>query len=218
MNLNITDQEEGKFHSEDEYNLSSSSNITFNVSQDTLGEPNPILAEVFASPPFKIVAVIVYLLLILVGCVLLFLIIHFEQFGGDPQKRSIFNQMFAYLAATELLTTLVTEHIFLARVLFGCLPQGLGTTYWFIVIFRASVYAFLFPITAIYKTVRIFSFRRIAGLNDDFLSIFFFMATIMNCFIFTYVQYMLGYSEDNALTVINACSNRDITMHVKNYG
>ena len=100
MNLNITDQEEGKFHSEDEYNLSSLSNITFNVSQETLGEPNPILAEVFESPPFKIVAVIVYLLLMLVGCVLLFLVIHFEQFGGDPQKRSIFNQMFAYLAAT----------------------------------------------------------------------------------------------------------------------
>ena len=115
--------------------MSSTSDITFNVSQEMLGESNQILAEVFESPPFKIVAVIVYLLLILVGCVLLFLVIHFEQFGGDPQKRSIFNQMFAYLAATELLTTLVTEHIFLARVIFGCLPQALGTSYWSIVIF-----------------------------------------------------------------------------------
>ena len=89
MNFNITDQEEGKFHADEEYNLSSSSNITFNISQETLGEPNPILAEVFESPPFKIVAVIVYLLLILVGCVLLFLIIHFEQFGGDPQTKCL---------------------------------------------------------------------------------------------------------------------------------
>ena len=102
---------------------------------------------------------------------LLFLILHYEQFGGDPQKRSIFNQIIGFIAAIELVTALVTEHIFMARVFIGCLPSGLGSFFWFMNGFKHATYTILLVIATTYKMTRTYSFRRIAGLNDDFFSL-----------------------------------------------
>ena len=205
---NITFDHRPLFNLEDEYNNSSSAtNITFNVSEEAMMDGmDPILAEVFESPTLRILACIAYILLIPIGCTLLFLILHYEQFGGDPQKRSIFNQVIGFLAAIELVTGLVTEHIFMARVFIRCLPSGLGTFFWFTNGFKDATYTLLFVIATTYKMIRTYSFRRIAGLNDDFLSLFFLMASVMNSFIFTYAQYMLGHSETHPQYIIMTCS------------
>ena len=204
---NITLDQGSLFNFEDEYyNLSPATNTSFNNSDETIMDGlDPVLAEVFESPTFRILAFISYILLIPIGCTLLFLVIHYEQFGGDPQKRSIFNQIVGFLAAIELVTAVVTEHIFLARILFGCLPRGLGTFFWFTKVLQQSTYAILFTIATTYKMIRIYSFRRIAGLNDDFLSLFFLVASIMNAFIFTFVQYMFGKAEVSLPFVIMTC-------------
>ena len=44
--------------------------------------------EAFDTPTLKVVTLIIYFLLVPIGCILHFLVIHYEQFGGDPQKRS----------------------------------------------------------------------------------------------------------------------------------
>ena len=127
---NTTFIQEALFNLKDKYNnLSSTINTSFNVSEETIMNKgiDSVLAEAFESPTFRVFAFIAYLLIIPIGCTLLFLIIHYEQFGGDPQKRSIFNQIIGYMATIELVTAIVTEHIFIARILFRCLPSGLGT-------------------------------------------------------------------------------------------
>ena len=216
---NITLIKEAVLNFEDEYNnLSSATNVSFNVSEETMmtNGIDPVLAEVFDSPTFKTLAFIAYLLLIPIGCSQLFLIVHYEHFGGDPQKRSIFNQIIGFLAAIEFVTAIVTEHIFIARILFGCLPSGLGTFFWFTNGFKHATYTILFNIGMTYKMIRTYSFKRIAGLNDDFLSVFFLMASIMNALIFTFVQYMLGHAEAHPQFVIMTCGTESELHTIQN--
>ena len=194
--------------SEDNFNkLSSTTNISFKMSQETMVKGmDPILAEVFESPTFRVLAFFAYILLIPIGCSLLFLMIHYEHFGGDPQKRSIFNQIIGFLAAIELVTGIVTEHIFIARIVFGCLPSGLGTCFWFINKSKHVACSILIMIAATYKVIRMYSFRRIASLNDDSFSTFFLLASIMNAFIFTFVCYMIDHAQSSLQTVIMTCN------------
>ena len=126
---NITFDQDVLFNFEDEFkNMSAATNTSFNISEETLMNGiDPVLDDVFKSPLHIILAFSAYMLLIPVGCTLQFLMLHYEQFGGDPQKRSIFNQVIGFLAAIEFVTSMLTEHIFMARVLIGCLPSGLGT-------------------------------------------------------------------------------------------
>lgn len=163
-------------------------------------------ADAFDSPTIKAMTLIIYFVVILIGCLLHFLVIHYEQFGGDPQKRSIFNQIIAFISATEILNALVFEHIFLARVLFGCLPREIATLNWFCINFRNSVFVTFITIAVTYRATRIFSFRRIAGLNDNAISIFILLATAMNNFMYTIVLYILGAAETHPGYSIVACS------------
>ena len=204
---NITFDQGSLFNLEDEYNHSSSAtNKCFNVSEEAnIDGTDPILAEVFQNPVLRTFAFIAYILLIPIGCTLLFLMLHYEQLGGDPQKKSIFNQIIGFIAAIELVTALVTEHIFITRIFIGCLPSGLGSFFWFTNGFKHATYTFLLVIATTYKMIRTYSFRRIAGLNDDFLSLFSLLALIMNAFIFTFVQYMLGHAEVHPQYVIMTC-------------
>ena len=205
---NITFDQRRLFNIEDEYNYSSSAtDVSFNISEEAMMDgTDPILAEVFENPTLRILACFAYILLIPIGCTLVFLVLHYEQFGGDPQKRSIFNQIIGFLAAIELVTALVTEHIFMARVFIGCLPSGLGTFFWFINGFRHAIYMLLLAIATTYKMIRTYSFRRVAALNDDFLSLYILMASIMLAFIFFYVQYMFGLGEGHNQFIVMTCS------------
>ena len=185
--------------------LKSNETMYPSISNGSLLQDGSDFAEAFDSPTIKALTLIIYFVVILIGCPLHFLVIHYEQFGGDPQKRSIFNQIITYISATEILYALVFEHIFLARVLFGCLPKEIGTLNWFCINFRNSVFATFITIIVTYRAMRIFSFRRIAGLNDNAVSIFILLATAMNNFLYTIILYMLGAAEAHPAFKIVAC-------------
>ena len=161
--------------------------------------------EAFDTPPLKVVTLIIYFLLVPIGCLLHFLVIHYEQFGGDPQKRSIFNQIIAYIAAFEILNALVSEHILVMRVFYGCLPIEIATLHWFSVNFKNSVVVTFITVSLMYRTMRIFSFKRVAGLNDKVVSIFILLATALNNFLYVVMYCMLGGSQSHQLTKIMAC-------------
>ena len=122
-------------------------------------EYHPEFAVAFDSPTIKAITVTIYFLVIPIGCLLHFLVIHYEQFGGDPQKRSILNQIIAYISGLEISNALVFEHIFAARVFFGCLPREIATLIWFCIIFKNSVLLTFIVIAVTYKAIKIFSFR-----------------------------------------------------------
>ena len=159
----------------------------------------------FDSPTLRAVTLIIYFLVMPIGCLLHFLVIHYEQFGGDPQKRSLYNRIIAYISALEILHAIVVEHIFVARVFLGCLPSEIGTFNWFCKNLKNSILVTLITITLSYRTMRVYNFRQIAGLNDNALSIFILLATFMNNFSYMTIRYMFGEGENNIGFNIMTC-------------
>ena len=168
-------------------------------------EVDPDFSDAYDSPTIKVISLIIYFLGLPMGCVLHFLVIHYEQFGGDPQKRSIYNQIISYTAALEILHWLVVEHIFVARVLFGCLPSEIATFNWFYKNLKNSMLVTFITIALTYRTIRVYSFRKVAGLNDNALSIFILLATFLNNFLYMITRYMLGEAEGNIGFKIMTC-------------
>ena len=190
-------------------------NPSFIVLEDTVSETDSSFATAYDSLALKIIALITYILKIPVGCTLLFLVIHFEQFGGDPQKRSIFNQIFAYMAAIKIVGVLLIQNLFTARVFFGCMPDVLGTVIWFSMIFENVIALLLLMVASTYKMLRLYFFNRIACLNDDFFSIFILLATSTISMVFMTIEYMMGENERHPLYQIVTCGKGEIDFEQK---
>ena len=111
-------------------------------------------------------------ILIILGNFLWFGVIHYEKFGGDPQKRSLTNQLTSHAAIFVLFwmnATLLTHFL---RALFGCLPFWLG--YSVIWIRRFCFTTCLMYIVEIlgFKLLLLISFSTMSGLNENFYSVF----------------------------------------------
>ena len=182
-------------------NISRSNDVEEFLNEDV----DPDFARAFDSPTIKVVTLMIYLLMTPIGCVLNFLVIHYEQFGGDPQKRSISNQIIAFIAAIEILSVLISEHILLTRVFAGCLQSEIGTLFWFCNTYKHALIATLIAIALTYRTVKVFSFRRVASLNDNALSVFILAASVMNNFLFVIVRYMFGEAKGKTLIKTMTC-------------
>ena len=154
--------------------------------------------DTFDSPIIKAVTLIIYILVMPIGCLLHFLVIHYEQFGGDPQKRSIYNRIIAYISAIEILHANVVEHVFIARVFFGCLPSEIGTFNWFFKNLKNSIQVTLIIIALTYGTMKVYNFRRIVWWDDNALSIFILLATCLNNFLYMIVRYDFGEGYKNS--------------------
>ena len=183
--------------------------------EGTYSEIDPAFATAYESLTLKIIAIMTYILKVPIGCTLLFFVIHFEQFGGDPQKRSVFNQIVAFLAAGEIIGVLATEHLFIARVFFGCMPDVFGTMIWFCGVCKNAIGSLLVTVASTYKMLRLYFFKRIACLNDDFVSLFILLASIMNSLIYMTVQYMMGENERHPKYQIMTCGRGEIDFNQK---
>ena len=190
-------------------------NPSFIVLEDTFSKTDPSFATAYESLTLKIIAIITYILKVPVGCTLLFLVIHFEQFGGDPQKRSIFNQIFAYMAAIKIIGVLLIQNLFTIRVFFGCMPDVLGTVIWFSMIFENVIVLLLLMVASTYKMLRLYFFNRMACLNDDFFSIFILLVTITISMIFMTIEYMMGENVRHPLYQIVTCGKGEIDFEQK---
>ena len=183
--------------------------------EGTYSEVNPAFATAYESLTLKIIAIMSYILKVPIGCTLLFLVLHFEQFGGDPQKRSIFNQIVAFLAASEIIGIITTEHLFIARLFFGCMPDVLGTMIWFCLTCKNAIGSLLLMVASTYKMSRLCFFKRIACLNDDFISLFILLASIMNSLIYMTIQYMMEENKKHPQYQIMTCGRGEMDFNQK---
>ena len=185
------------------------------VVEGTYNEIDPAFATAYESLALKIIAMMSYILKVPIGCTIWFLVLHFEQFGGDPQKRSVFNQIVAFLAAIEIIGVLTAEHLFMARVFFGCMPDVFGTIIWFCIACKSFIGSLFLMMASTYKMSRLYFFRRIAGLNDNFISIFILIASIINSLIYTTIQYMMGENERHPQYQSMTCGRGEIDFNQK---
>ena len=141
----------------------------------------------------KIIATMTYLLVETVGSSLYLCIIHFERYGGDPQKRSVSNRFISFGAYFSLLGIWIGQSIYYGRVMFGCLPEILGEVLIFLRFYVALGAWSSLVISLIYKCLQIYAFHFTAGLNDEMISRFIEMFLGIFLFLLSCVKHYLGY-------------------------
>ena len=101
------------------------------------------------------------------GIPLWFAIIHFEKFGGDPQKRSLSNILTAYLGYVLIAISLICPPIRFTRVIMGCLPYEVGLL--FVMARQCGSYmvGYIFSLILMYKCLRLYKFHMTAWFIDD---------------------------------------------------
>ena len=162
--------------------------------------------NIYESLTLRITLCLICLALMTVGSVLWFVLITFERFGGDPQKRSLSNQLTYYLGFTALLTLNVNAFTHFLRASIGCL--SLYLVCFSIMVKRAASFMiamFLLEIL-LYKLLQLVIYKRIAALNDDLISVFVLLTNLFLVSIVVFVWVWLG-SMDNAYTNLLCCLN-----------
>ena len=141
----------------------------------------------------KTIATITYFLVETIGSFLYICIIHFERYGGDPQKRSFSNRFISFAAYFSLLDIWVAQSIYYYRVMFGCLPVILGEVLIFFRFFVALGGWSSLVISLIYKCMQIYAFHFTARLNDDIWSLFIKLFLSLLFFLWCCAKHHLGY-------------------------
>ena len=107
----------------------------------------------------------------------LLLIIHFKQYGGDPQKRSLVNQLTSIICAAMFIILVTKSLLMPIRVIFGCFHPYFGycVSFCFLVLVLCII---MFSIEILlYKLLEVFAYRLVVDLNEDNCGYFF---SIMN--------------------------------------
>ena len=151
------------------------------------------LADLYDNIPTKIIATVTYILLETIGSFLFLSAIHFERYGGDPQKRSISNRLISFACMNALIGIWIPQSIYYARVMFGCLPHFLGEALIFFRFFIGIGVWSALVVSLIYKCLQIYAFHFTAGLNDEIISIFIEMFLGLFNFLLCFVKHHLGY-------------------------
>ncbi len=106
-------------------------------------------------------------------------IIHYEHFGGDPQKRTVLNSLTAYgcamLCCHQLVTGTVTEAFFMEGPV-----GGIPALIHIVARMFTSVGMFLaWTEQVVIKWLMVFRWKNAAVLSDDFFALFFKLFNVM---------------------------------------
>ena len=122
---------------------------------------------------FKMAMIVFALTTLFLGTIALGCIWHFERYGGDPQKRTILNQLIGLLALNNLFGQAPQLLTVSYRLLFG--PLTVQMAMWsFIAVTIASSMVILFILDEIIliRWLSVFVWKQLPPINDDFFGMF----------------------------------------------
>ena len=95
------------------------------------------------------------------------MIIQFENFGGDPMKRSLNNQIVSQVMLSGLLDNVVCMPVLTWRIVSGSpLHSAIAAFTTFVYQFYRAWIVLTFLELAVFKTLMINKFSRVAGIDD----------------------------------------------------
>ena len=113
------------------------------------------------------------------GSLLLPLIVHFEKYGGDPQKRTLVNQLTSYSCAALSIILITKDLTVLTRVVFGCLHPYFGHFASILSgIMEKCMAMFLIEIL-LYKLFQVLAYRFIIDINEDNVASYFLILNLV---------------------------------------
>ena len=146
-----------------------------------------------ASWGMTILYFICFIIVLFVGCPLLLSIVHFEQFGGDPQKRRLSNMILSNICIFLIFHVNVWSLMLGLRVIFGPLYHGLAAILFSIHTFTLFCLDLSNLFGLILKNIEMISPKSALLLNDEFCHKLLTIVTIIISFV---VDIMLSMDED----------------------
>ena len=185
---------------------------SFNLNQESAFsvEEKPI-ESLYGDPIIRALGVTFHGIILVIGSLLWFGVIHFERFGGDPQKRSISNHIVSYIATSVLtLKVLIIECMIIARFMFGCLPFLLGEILMISRYFNVHFITIMCMINMLYKCFQLHFPNHSLRLNDDFWSKILLVTSVTLAMIVIAIGCMFGFHH-NASFQVFTCTLLDVS-------
>ena len=138
------------------------------------------------------------LIMYLIGCfgiLTIIGIIHYEKYGQDPQKRSFSDQIFTFNCKIFMIVCPIFWGITQIRWLFGPIGHNLA-------LFRSYLASSLLCIplgcteSILFQCLIIFSWKKCAMINDEFLATYFNFTNFMLAQIISVTRFMTGEYEN----------------------
>ena len=116
----------------------------------------------------------------------------FEKYGGDSMKRSLSNQLTSHLMLGMLIENNCVYPIMIGRMLFGPVYSNIATFVSFLRNLHVALYMLLVTEMAMVRTLQVFKWSFMAGLNDVFMGSFLLQINYGLCIISQVFRYWLG--------------------------
>ncbi len=154
--------------------------------------------------PFKMATLIASLGIQAFSVVPLGCIWHYERYGGDPQKRTILNQLIGLFALNTLTGNLTALSALVIRLAFGPLPVHLAISTFFFpnVLFSTTLLLALNEIIVI-RFLSVFWWKRVSPLDDNFFGLFFTVLNYSIALVFTIMGHIDGGPKQYVLFLMS---------------
>ena len=129
-------------------------------------------------------------------------IVLYERFGGDPQKRTILNQLMSYLCSLMIFLTLLPLNVFIFRIAYGPIPELVAKLTYFMP--KACVgFAALFTLNEmiLLRYTSVFVWKKVPPLNENIFSLIFFVGNLLLAVILT-VYGNMGHNIEQGLNLL----------------
>ncbi len=165
--------------------------------------------------PFKILTGIVTLAILVLSIGPMGGLWHYERFGGDPQKRTILNQLIGVLALNSLVASLICQVALLHRLIHGPLSVSMAILVFFAPNFISSIVLLMILNEIILiRFLSAFWWKQLPPLNDDFVGVFLNFVNYGLATMLAIMAQMGGDPNDNLLFIMtgNMHPVTDISM------
>jgi hypothetical protein len=168
--------------------------VTTNVTETVT---NDIIADLYDVPVYVASCVTITVAIEVIGNGLLAIIIMYEKFGMDPQKRTAINQLLSKVCWMLIMTNLTIFPFVMVRTLFG--PQSELVASWILhgVTFSMLHNCLTLTEMMILKCLYLFLWPRMAMLDDNFIAQFIGWWNLMISSICTFTRLHLGEYHTN---------------------
>ena len=148
--------------------------------------------DLFDSIALKIAASIIYMICATFYNVFAYQWIMFEKYGSDSMKRSLNNQLTSHLMFNQFVENNIAMPIFIWRVLVGSIHPYIALSVSFIRNMQLLWNVLLITESSVVKSLMIFKWPFMAGLDDIFIGTFLLRINYTLCILSQWFRYWLG--------------------------
>ncbi len=132
-----------------------------------------------------------------------FCVWHYERFGGDPQKRTIFNQLVGALAENNMTVQTMANTALFYRLILGPLSMDLTLTLFMHTSVIGSL-AIIFTLDEmmVLRFLSVFLWKQSPPINDDFFGVFFQCLNYGLGFVLSFFSHIGGPPHGNMTFIL----------------